>query len=60
MQRAMPSSVGMWLGSFHDSLEDGLILIDAVIKIIDQNPLGSAAGTEKILWDSTASLPPKN
>ena len=44
MQRAMPSSVGMWLGSFHDSLEDGLILIDAVIKIIDQNPLGSAAG----------------
>jgi len=44
MQRAMPSSVGMWLGSYHDSLLDDLVLIEAVIKIIDQNPLGSAAG----------------
>ncbi|MFA6257649.1 MAG: argininosuccinate lyase [Candidatus Paceibacterota bacterium] len=43
-QRAMPSSVGMWLGSFSDSLKDDLILIEAVMKIIDQNPLGSAAG----------------
>lgn len=44
MQRAMPSSVGMWLGSYHDSLQDGLILMEAVSKVIDQNPLGSAAG----------------
>ncbi len=44
MQRAMPSSVGMWLGSHCDSLKDDLILLDAVMKIIDQNPLGSAAG----------------
>lgn len=44
MQRAMPSSIGMWLGSFHDSLQDDLILIEAVLKVIDQNPLGSAAG----------------
>ena len=44
MQRAMPSSVGMLLASYHDSLEDDLILIDAISKIIDQNPLGSAAG----------------
>ena len=43
-QRAMPSTVGMWLGSFHDSFKDDLILIEAVMKIIDQNPLGSAAG----------------
>lgn len=50
MQRAMPSSVSMWLGSYHDSLKDDLILIDAVMKIIDQNSLGSAAGYgEKIL-----------
>ena len=40
----------MWLGSYHDSLKDGLILLDAVTKIIDQNPLGSVAGYgEKIL-----------
>lgn len=44
MQRAMPSSVGMWLGSYHDSLLDDLVLVEAVTKIIDQNPLGSAAG----------------
>ena len=44
MQRAMPSSVGMWLGSFRDSLKDDLLLINAMVKIVDQNPLGSAAG----------------
>lgn len=44
MQRAMPSSVGMWLGSYRDSLKDDLVLIEAVSKVIDQNPLGSAAG----------------
>src|SRR5207344_440633 len=44
MQRAMPSSVGMWLGSYRDSLEDDLVLLDGVLKVIDQNPLGSAAG----------------
>ena len=43
-QRAMPSSVGMWLGSYRDSLKDDLVLIEATMKIIDQNPLGSAAG----------------
>lgn len=44
MQRAMPSSVSTWLESFVESLEDDLFLIKAVTKIIDQNPLGSAAG----------------
>ena len=44
MQRAMPSSVGMWLGSYEDSLKDDLILINAVMEIVNQNPLGSAAG----------------
>lgn len=44
MQRAMPSSVSMWLGSYHAALQDGLVLLEAVSKVIDQNPLGSAAG----------------
>src|SRR6185369_5072869 len=44
MQRAMPSTVGMWLTSYSSSLEDDLILLDAAFKVIDQNPLGSAAG----------------
>jgi len=33
MQRAMPSSVGMWLGSYHDSLQDDLILLNAAWKL---------------------------
>lgn len=43
MQRAMPSSVGMWLGSFVEALEDDLTLLKTVATINDQNPLGSAA-----------------
>ena len=44
MQRAMPSTVSMWLLSFRDSLRDDLVLLEATMKVIDQNPLGSAAG----------------
>jgi len=44
MQRAMPSSVSMWLGSYRDGLKDDLIILNAVAEVIDQNPLGSAAG----------------
>lgn len=44
MQRAMPTTVGTWLNSFQSSFEDNLILLKATQKIIDQNPLGSAAG----------------
>ena len=44
MQRAMPSSVLMWLESFEHSLKDDLIILNATISVIDQNPLGSAAG----------------
>lgn len=44
MQRAMPSSIAMWLGSYTSALKDDLILLDAAIKVVDQNPLGSAAG----------------
>lgn len=44
MQRAMPTTVGLWLESYHDSLIDDMALLEAVRQIIDQNPLGSAAG----------------
>ncbi|NOZ80344.1 MAG: argininosuccinate lyase [DPANN group archaeon] len=43
-QKAMPAPVSMWLGSFKDSMEDNKRFIDGVLKIIDQNPLGSGAG----------------
>ncbi len=44
MQKAMPTSVGVWLGSFAAGFEDSLKLVDAAIGVLDQNPLGSAAG----------------
>lgn len=44
MQKAMPSSLGLWAGSFKDSLFDDLSLINTIYKINSQSPLGSAAG----------------
>ena len=44
MQVAMPSSFGLWFGAYAESLADDLILLEAAYKIIDKNPLGSAAG----------------
>lgn len=44
MQKAMPSSIGPWLGSFIASLEDDLEILNAAYGLIDQSPLGSAAG----------------
>ncbi|MBL4755407.1 MAG: argininosuccinate lyase [Flavobacteriales bacterium] len=44
LQVAMPSSVGLWLSAYAESLIDDVILLNAAYKIADQNPLGSAAG----------------
>ena len=44
MQKAMPTDVKTWLGSFISSLEDNIKLLDVSYSIIDSSPLGSAAG----------------
>ncbi len=44
MQKAMPSTISLWIGSFIDAFEDDLMQLDAVYKLNDQSPLGSAAG----------------
>jgi len=44
MQKAMPSSLGLWIGSFQEALQDDLRMIAAAEEVIDQSPLGSAAG----------------
>ena len=44
MQKAMPSSFGLWGSAFSDSMNDNLLLLDTVKIIIDQSPLGTAAG----------------
>ena len=46
LQVAMPSSIGMWLSAYAESLVDDLYFGEAAFKIADQNPLGSAAGWE--------------
>ena len=43
-QVAMPSSFGLWFGSYAESLIDDLIQLQAAYKISNKNPLGSAAG----------------
>jgi argininosuccinate lyase len=43
-QKAMPTTVATWLDSFRVAFADTLIVIDATSQLIDQNPLGSAAG----------------
>jgi argininosuccinate lyase len=44
MRKAMPSTFSLWSSSFTDSLKDNQILFEAVWKIVDQCPLGTAAG----------------
>ncbi|MDC7241004.1 MAG: argininosuccinate lyase [Spirochaetales bacterium] len=44
MQIAMPSSVGLWAASFAEELIDSMTLLSSVWEILDQNPLGAAAG----------------
>ena len=43
-QVAMPSSFGLWFGAYAESLTDDIILLQAAYQIVNQNPLGSAAG----------------
>ena len=44
LQVAMPSSIGLWLSAYAESLIDDLHFWKSAYKIADQNPLGSAAG----------------
>lgn len=44
LQVAMPSSFGLWFGAYAESLTDDLQVLLSAYKLINQNPLGSAAG----------------
>ncbi len=44
MQKAMPSSIGLWTDSFKASLQDDLTALKTVSLLVDQSPLGSGAG----------------
>ena len=44
LQIAMPSSFGLWFGSYAESLADDMLFLQAAYKMTNRNPLGSAAG----------------
>ncbi|MGM9742902.1 MAG: argininosuccinate lyase [Candidatus Cryptobacteroides sp.] len=44
LQVAMPSSFGLWFGAYAESLTDDMRMLKAAWEIVNQNPLGSAAG----------------
>ncbi len=43
-RKAMPFSVAQWAGAFADAMSDNERLVNAVLEVIDQSPLGSGAG----------------
>ena len=44
LQIAMPSSFGMWFSAYAETLIDDITILNAALKVVNQNPLGSAAG----------------
>ena len=44
LQIAMPSSAGLWLGAYAESLVDDMELLAAAYAVTNKNPLGSGAG----------------
>ena len=44
LQVAMPSSFGLWFGAYAEGLVDDLTVLKAAYKVVNRNPLGSAAG----------------
>ncbi len=43
-QVAMPSSFGLWFGAYAEALVDDMYALGGVYRIVNRNPLGSAAG----------------
>ncbi len=44
LQLAMPSSFGLWFAAYAESLADDLVILEAAYRVVNKNPLGSAAG----------------
>jgi argininosuccinate lyase len=44
LQIAMPSSIGLWLGAYAESLVDDMEFLLAAYQVANKNPLGSGAG----------------
>jgi len=43
-RKAMPSTISLWSEAFAEALQDDMLLLASVKKLIDQSPLGTGAG----------------
>ena len=59
MRKAMPTDIGTWLGSFEESMEKNIELLQHIISTIDLSPLGTAAGFGVPVIDIDRSIPAK-
>src|SRR5688572_12607395 len=48
-QLAMPSSFGLWFGAYAESLVDDMITLQAAFRVVNKNPLGSAADRKSVV-----------
>jgi argininosuccinate lyase len=44
LQRAVPSSVGLWMAAFAEAFTDNVVLARSALDLVDCSPLGTAAG----------------
>jgi argininosuccinate lyase len=44
LQRAVPSSIGLWMGGFAEAFVDNMAFTGRVLELVDCSPLGTAAG----------------
>jgi len=44
LQRAVPSSAGMWFAGLAEAMIDNLMSLQSTLALVDANPLGTAAG----------------
>ena len=44
LQLAMPSSFGLWMGAYAESMVDDVLTLQSAYRVVNKNPLGSAAG----------------
>lgn len=44
LQLAMPSSFGLWMAAYAESMVDDVLTLQSAYRVVNKNPLGSAAG----------------
>jgi len=56
LRRAMPTTIGTWLGAFQKALEDDRRIVDTARTLADRSPLGTGAGYGIPVFDLDAKF----